>query len=51
MEIFKWQISRGGDNLAAVAGIAAEVLVVVWRLLCVRRNGKDSGAETATDPR
>ena len=35
---------------AAAAGIAAEVLVVVWRLMCGRSNGKDSGAATATEP-
>ena len=43
--IFKWQISGGGDNLAAVADIVEEVAVVVWRL---RSGGGSCGAVTAT---
>ena len=48
--IFKRRASGGGDKLAAESGIAATVVVVVWRLQCGRRNGEVSGAVTAIDP-
>ena len=49
--IFKRQISGDGDNLAVAEGIAEAVAVVVWRLRRGERNGENSGAATAIEPR